>query len=911
MNYFLVQKAYIIFFLIFSQLGCAQLYAQYSIQGAIQDSLGVPLKYINVRLISNSDTSSVFTNSKGLYKFNNIKDNNILLIYSMLGYRSESSSYFVVDTQKEFLVPTITMKTFSNVIPNVNVVRVLPMIMVGDTVQFNFGAFDFHKNALLEESLKSIPGFQVYRDGSVTYNGRQIKRVRVDNKDFFGGDLLTATRNLPADFIKNIQLINANTINNGDTGILREDDEKVLNINLKEDKKKIYFGQLTGGGGTNDRYLGSIALNKFDQGQEISILGSFNNTNANMFSFGSSFGGDRIKSMTEIGNYSDPADGLNKVGSIGLNLSDQLSKVVYANFSYNYLYQNNITDGNSQLTSTYIGNTIFRKDEYTINTTDRNHRVRFGFDMNFHNKDQLRINGNFSFNHQLSQQFKEMTINNFNSISEGSYQDSSRKNSPNGDLDLLYSKFFEKKGRKLIANMVLNTNNYNRSDFVNEQYIEYSLAGSNTFDNKFNQDQYILQRNRSNGSKASVTYVEPFTNYSLLEVAYEFEVTSINSLRLVEDQFMSETPRYIDSLIVDYDYGFRSHRASMTYQYEPNKKFKMNIGFAIQPLVMTGYLARKDINYNYDIVNLVPTANFIYRFTKEMDWQLNYKGKHNQPFFSQIAPVVDNTNSRNIIIGNPELKAEYAHRIAMSFRKATSSRMQFFETNFAYNFVLNKIVSDKRTLPNSTIQETTYKNTTGYYDWKWYYTFNTPFVSDDIQLDITGNMDYYNNISFIDSRKRTTDQLLFNQSLQLKYNWNDYFESTLNANYLLNQARFDIPYKTKIDINTMYLGLGAKGYLTDNLAVGMDMSQRFNDGYKNNILNVNQTLMNSFIEYTFLRNKSALLRLQGYDLFDQNKNSGIISEYIGNDVYEARNNRLGRYFMLSLNIRLQKFPKKN
>jgi len=148
------------------------------------------------------------------------------------------------------------------------------------------------------------------------------------------------------------------------------------------------------------------------------------------------------------------------------------------------------------------------------------------------------------------------------------------------------------------------------------------------------------------------------------------------------------------------------------------------------------------------------------------------------------------------------------------------------------------------------------------------------------------------------------------QSMQLKYQWSDYVESVLNANYMWNNTRYDIPFRTNINVETMFWGLGARGYLNDNLSLGLEMSQRYNNGYANTFMNENQTIMNGFIELTFLRNKSALLRLQGYDLFDQNKTMGIVSEYIGNDVYEAKNSRLGRYFMLSLNVRLQKFPKK-
>jgi len=907
-----VQKAYTIVLILLCQLIGNKLFAQSnSIVGEVRDHLGQPVAAVNVRLISNVDTLVCRTDERGEYKLRAVKGRFVTLTYSMLGYKTESSAHYFIENEITFKLPIVTLKSISNIIPSVDVVHVVPMVISGDTTQFNFGAYDFRKNALLEEALKELPGVQVYRDGSVTFNGRLIRKVRVDNKDFFGGDLLTATRNLPADFIKNIQFINASAFKDESTGIIREDEEKVLNITLKEDKKKILFGQTTLGKGTNDRYIGSFGLNNFNSGQEISVLGSFNNTNTSLFTYGNPIGGDRSKNIMDIEGFSDPIDGLNKVGSVGINVSDQLSKTIYFNASYNYLYQNNFTVGNSILSSTYTNNTINRKDDYSINTEDRNHKVRFGFDMKFKNNDIFKINGNFTFNHQYITQFKDLLLTNSKIKSSGNYQDSSRRNNPNGDLDLLYSKFFAKKGRKLFGNLIINSNNQNRYEFVNERYLETSLSQTNWYEKESFQDQLIKQKNHTNAAKATFTYVEPFSEYSLFEFAYEYEVTTINSLRLVEDRLAMGDYKYIDSLGVDYDYLFSSHKGSMTYQYEPNKKFKMNVGFAVQPLLLEGYLRRDDVYYTYDNVNLIPSANLIYKFSKEMDWQLSYKGKNNQPYFNQIAPVIDNTNSKSVIIGNPELKAEYAHRVATTFRKTSGSKNQYFETNLAYNYIFNKIVSDKRTLPASNVQETTFKNTSGYYDLRWYYTFSTPFITDDFQLDLTGTTDYFNNLSYIDSRKRITKQIMFNQAVHVRYSWNDYFESSLHANYVLNKARYDIPYKTKINIATMFIGIGAKSYISDNLALGFEMSQRFNDGYKNTIFNANQTLMNSFIEATFLKNKSISLRLQANDLFDQNKNSGIISEYIGNDVYEARNNRLGRYFMMSLNVRLQKLPKKN
>lgn len=881
-------------------------FAQKNIQGAVKDELGFPLRSVNVHLISKSDTLRKFTDKNGIYKFDHLKENSYQLAFSLLGYSPTKQSVQLY-TEGNHQIPDITLTPSPFEIKDVNVLKVVPIVVNGDTIQFNFGAYDFRKNSLLEEALKNLPGFQVARDGSVYYNGKILTKVKVDNKEFFGGDLLTATRNLPADFIKNIQVIDFYGTKESETGILGNESEKILNITLKEDKKKIYFGQITGGVGTNERYLGSFGINKFDDGKEVSVLGSFNNTNTNLFSYGNVSGGERGRNSLEIGDYSDPIDGLNTVSSIGLNLSDRIGTNTTFNASYNFIQQDNITEGNSQMTSTYIGNTISRRDDYTVNNLDNNHKLKFAFDTKFKNKDVFKAFGNVNYATLNSLNSRDFDIRNHNSYYEGDFKDSTNQTSPNGDLEFMYSKFFNKKGRKLVANINLNSNNVKKRELVRERYFDFEPNGQ-IKDTLNNQTQFIKQNNFSNSAKASVSFVEPFFEHSLLEVRFDYDFTAIEASRLVEDQRMQGI-RYVDSLSLNYDYTFRSNRTSLTYQYEPNNKFKMNLGFAVQPLVMEGELIRADTSYSYENVNLIPTANIIYKLNNDTDWQISYQGKNIQPSFHQIAPVVDNSNSINVIRGNPELKAEFSHRIATTLRKSIASKMQYFETNLAFNIVPNKIVSDKKTIERTTTQETSFKNTSGYYDWRWYYIFNTPFINENLQLDLTGNTDYYNTLSYIDDRRRTTKQFLLNQSMQLKYILGDHLETMLHANYVWNRAEYDIPFRSVINVETMYLGLGGKAYFTDNISMGFEMSQRYNDGYRNSFMNVNQTVLNGYMEFTFFPNKSALLRLQAYDIFDQNKNMGIISEYVGNDIYEARNNRLGRYFMLSLNIRLQKFPK--
>ncbi|NGF58030.1 outer membrane beta-barrel protein [Parapedobacter sp. SGR-10] len=885
----------------------SSVFAQNTVVGLVQDTLGNPLSTVSVRLTTNQDTFSQVTDMHGRYTFKDVEGSVMYLTFNMLGYRVGYQSVLAIKENTTIDVPTVLMKPLSFLIKDVHVVKVLPILMKQDTIQFNFDAYKFRPNSLLEEAIKNLPGFNVSRDGAVYYNGKQIRRAQVDNKDFFGGNLLTATKNLPTGFIQNLQVIDYYDKANPTMG---GEPEKIINITLKPDRKQIYFGQVTVGGGTNERYLGSFGVNKFDDGREISVIGSINNTNTNMVYLGGMADSPRKRSLLDIGDYADPVDGLNKVSSLGLNISDRLGKSFAVNTSYNFTQRRNVTDGFSRLTSSYIGNTISRKEEYIMETDDHNHGLKFNLQGKFANQDELRVTGNLSFSSQTVYNNKDTEITNAQVRNKGQFQDTSKFTSPNGDVGVFYSKFFKQKGRKLVGNLSLRSNNVNRNENVNESYSEIAIVSGNVERNTYLQDQLIHQRNVTNSASASLAYTEPFMDFGRFEFSYLYDITGIDAVRSVYDRLDADNPSYIDSLAVDYGYYYKFHRFGLNYLHEIKDVLRFNVGFAVEPLRLEGNLSLENMKYDYDNINLVPTASFWYRISKDLDWQIDYRGKNNQPNFNQIAPVVDNSNSRNIIIGNPELKAEFSHRFSTRIRKSIPSRAQYLETNFSYSKIMDKIVSDKSSLPNSTIQQTTFRNARGYYDMRWFYVFNTPFVVDDLQLDLMGNTDYFNHPSYIDNRKRITQQLMLNQSLQLKYLLNDYFETGFVANYNLNNARYDIPFRTNISVHTMQWGMNTKTYLSDHVSVGVEMSQRYNEGYTNSFMNINQTVINSFVELTFLRNKLGLLRIQGFDLLDQNKNMGIYSEYIGNDVYEARNNRLGRYFMLSLNLRIQKYPKK-
>ncbi|MFC7526415.1 outer membrane beta-barrel protein [Parapedobacter sp. GCM10030251] len=890
-----------------------QAFAQHQrkeISGVVIDTAGMPLSGVNVRLTTILDTALVITDVKGAYRFTNIIAPEFRLTFSMIGYKILDKSY-----PSDFpgpvvqLLPTV-LPPQQTLLKEIVINRVQPIVIKEDTVQYNMDAFNVRQNSLLEEALKLLPNVQVRRDGTVIAHGKQISRVQVDSKNFFGGEVLTATRNLPADFIQSVQVIDYYGDMANSTGIKDSEPEKILNIVLKEDKKRILFGQVTGGGGTVDRYIGSLGINNFNDGQEFSVLGSLNNTNTSLFSYGAPTGaGVRERGNSDLTGMMDSEDGVNTTNSVGLSYSDDLSDKVSVYGKYTFTNRKNRTLGNSVLQSVYDSYTIINQENKEINTDNINHLMAWDIEAQLDAHNYLKISPNISYSRAGSAHLSEDTIKRKNIVSERIYEAEENVVTPNFDMDVLYSRNFQKPGRKFVLNM---QGRYSQRDKI-ENIDDFSestnvITGDPVLDGAYRLSQKVESDNQNRVGRVKASYVEPIDNTSLLEVSYEYNYTAIDSYRSVWDQLGKQS--FVDSLSLDYAYFFESNRVGLVYQMEQSKRFRYTLGFAVQPLLLQGQTVDIDTITRHRNVNLIPSAGFRFRINDESEWSIEYLGTNNQPNFSQIQPIRDLTNSQNIIIGNAELKAEFVNRITTRFRQTKLGKNRFFEAQLALNQVQNKIVTN-RTNPSSTVQETSFRNTSGYFDARGYYMYSTAVFNDNFQLNLNGTTDYVNNVSYIDDVKNFGRNFIYSQAVQMRFMMEDVIETELNTSYTFNRTRYSLRQGygsiNGNDANSFLVGLAGKGYLSDNWAFGFDLSHRFNSGYS--FVNANPTLLNAYIECTFLNNNMALLRLQGFDLFNQN--TGITREVLGTDILDVRNNRLARYFMLSLNIRLQRYPKKS
>ncbi|MDB5141781.1 MAG: outer rane beta-barrel protein, partial [Mucilaginibacter sp.] len=297
-------KAFLLIFS-FSFLTIINAYAQTGreVDGKVIDSTKLSVPGASIKLISDKGDSTVaVADGTGKFVFPSVNGSKFTLTISSIGYQTLKRHYTLDNDTKPAVLDPILLKSESNTLQGVTIVGVNPVTLKEDTVEYKASAYKVRENAPVEDLIKKLPGVDVDVNGNITTQGKQVTKVRINGKDFMGGDVQAATKNLPSDVVENIQMIDDYGDQANLTGVKTGEPDKIMNITIRKDKNYGYFGQATGGDGEDvlpkdqglpdaNRYLGTLNAFRFDGDQQMALLGSINNTNVNTFSFGSPTGG--------------------------------------------------------------------------------------------------------------------------------------------------------------------------------------------------------------------------------------------------------------------------------------------------------------------------------------------------------------------------------------------------------------------------------------------------------------------------------------------------------------------------------------------------------------------------------------------------------------------------------------------
>lgn len=895
-----------------------------TVQGMLLDTESRPISGASVRLISAEDSMGTSSSQAGFYTFEQVKAEKFKIRVSSLGFDAVEREYEFPAGKTELNIPSFVLKVNENMIEEVVVKGVLTVQVKGDTVEYSTKDLKLREGSVAEDALKKLQGVEVDKDGNVTAQGETVTKVRINGKDFFGGDVKTATKNLPANIIEKIQVVDDYGDMANITGNKSGESEKIINIQIDPKYNKGYMTTLRAGYGTEDRYQATAMWMGMTDKTQVSVLGNLNNINAPLFDFNTMGGGARRRSGGggRGGGMFGGSTGLTDLGSIGLNIRHDFSEKLKVYGSYSYGRDDNTTLTNSLTQYYFETGDQKQSSDSTANNILSSHRFEGNLEWNITDKDYIKLTPQFGFNgstgnsKSLGQLFAEndVLVNSDDRIEQTS------SDVPRFGISGLYNRKLSDKGR----NLFMNFNYDNASTTSDYEGILNRLledpANAETSMGEIYERTLREMNNKSWNAGASVSYLEPVSQYGKLEIAYDFNKNNYNN-KQYQDAFdedgtgLPNTDERLLNYHYDQDYSFTTHRIGASYAFE-NDKIKYSLGAAVQPSLLRGNASDDDNHAIIDRTNLnwMPIARFEYKFSRQKNISINYSGSSSEPSINQILPYAVGNTSTNIVYGNPDLNPEFRHSMNLRYRGGDFQKGNTFFAMLNGNLTQDKIVTfNKREVSaeNGLLAETHYLNESDpVYSMRSFYHYGKSLKEKTYNLMLMGGVTYNKNISYtsndlaaIEGAKNIANNYVFMQGLMFRYNPSENLEINPGVRYSYNYTRNTLGTNNN-NVSTWTPSLIGSVNITPSTIFGADLSKNFNTGY-GPLTNANPFIINTYIEQKMLKGQRGTIRLQAFDLLNEQTNlSRTVQE---NMMLDRQTNRLGRYFLLTFTFKLQKF----
>ncbi|MGQ7853079.1 outer membrane beta-barrel family protein [Pedobacter sp. WC2501] len=873
-----------------------------------------PVDFATIAIKSLKDSSVVAsgqTDPDGSFSFKAIAPGKYRIYSAFLGLKTATKDIEVAKAAVN--AGEIAMNDDGVDLKDVNVTATIPIVVKKDTLEFDAKSIKVRENAVVEDLLKKVPGVEVAKDGSVKAQGETITKVKIDGKEFFGNDPLLATKNLPADMVDKIQVIDELSEQAQFTGIDDGTRNKILNITTKNGMKHGYFGNSTIGYGSDDRYDASLNVNKFDDDRQISFIGQFNNVNKQNFGqgggVGNGFGGGGGRGGFGGGASSGGGNGgITTTNAAGLNFADTYKDGTQfqASYFFNKAISENIQNSNTQNLAGGTNNIA----EDINNTSDRiNHRFNFMVD--------TKINPSLSIKIQPNLAYTETDGNNFNSYTRtlddgstvGTQRNTTTAATPTFSNNLLIRKSFKRRGRTLSLNMntSINDNDGTNLNYRNDKITE----GAATRDTITNQLNNTNSHSINNTTRA--VYTEPLNKTLSVELNYQNSYSNSDSHRDV----FNYNPLTLQYDLVDNTFSNIYNNRTLTNAAgvsltTTEKKYNWNIGVAAQQTNRVNTNLTTGLRRTQNFINITPSAQFRYNFSNRKRLFINYRGSTSQPTIDQIQPILDNTNSQTRYIGNPALKPSFNNQLRINFNNFNIENGRFFFAGLNLTQTFNAIGNTVVPLSGG-VQQVSYINVDGVYAGNANATWSLPLMAErKLTLNISGNGSYNRNVNFIadqestDLVKNVTNSYTISNGYKLVTNV-DKFDLTGGITGSYTNSTFSARPSSNTQYYTINPSFDVSYVLPANirLAIDIDYFRNFGGGDQ---FNQEYTILNPYISRQFFKNRGTFK----FSINDAlNQNTGVSRTATGTSIVDLTTNVLKRYYMFSFTYSLTRIGGRN
>lgn len=853
-----------------------------SLSGKVTDTLGTALYPATVSIIAGRDTLNTITRDDGSFIFKNVRDSIFKLHVSMKGYLPIDSSMTINTTRHAIQLGVLTLRTSYKELDPVTVISIRPITITGDTVSYNTAAFPVPAGSEVEDILKRLPGLEVDMDGNVFVQGKKISNVMVDGKLFFGGDVLLAIRNLPADVVSKLQVIDDFGDKARLTGIKSGDPAKVLNIVLQPDKRNGVFGRIEAGQGEQRKYTDNTLVNAFKGTRQISIAARLENNNP------AGYDPTYLGTLNYADKWANKIDALIN-GSIGGWSSHSVGNSLQKTFLPGEQLQQT-QDNQSSSHSDYSelnARWVCKSGPYST--------LRFNTSGST-NQSNNQVAGNFTTSQQDS---------GFTKTTSGRSQNTGRSTAKSLNGSLYYEQLFPRSRKRFSLELDFGVNG---SQHVNDNQSATIVLTDSVLSNS-NSHYLITNASQNNFLNFDGIYFLPMGRRSFLELGYRVQTTSSrNDILTRQPDSMTNLLQITNSL--SQNIVFRSLAQNFHTAYTAQlHTISLSASVDAQPGQIRGTTSAKADITSISYLSLLPNFQAAWILGKIHTFNLTYTGNPNLPSLQQLSPFTNVTNPQYPVTGNPNLKSSYTSNAGLRFEQSPIHPAQYFSFGLGvgYSFTQNTIISNLTSPKDSSqiLQATTYLNAGTSKSIKADYHLILPaFLKKHLRITLKGNLNKSQAISMNDSLPYILRTWTWSQGVHLFWVLPNLMETEFQANYSQTHSILPSPGNLPSTINSASLSLKSRYYFFKSWILNYLLVESFtSNGDK--VQPTPATLTASLQRQFF--HKKATITFSGYNLLNQS--TGVTQSSSPTGFTQNRSTLTGRYFLFSVQFKFNHFYK--
>lgn len=905
-----------------------------------------PVEQVTIQLLKTDSTyvSGAISNERGLFHVNAPANGKYLLKITSVGYKP-TVKRIQISEDKNLAMGNVVIGADAIMLKGAVVTAMAQKVSLKeDTFVYNSAAYRTPEGSVVEELVKRLPGAEVSDDGTIKINGKEVKKILVDGKEFMTGDTKTALKNLPTSIIDKIKAYDEKSDLSKVTGIDDGEEQTVLDFGVKKGMNKGVISNIDLGVGNKNRYNMRGMGGYFANNNRFMLFANANNTSDRGFGGGPGRG------------FWGGANGLNASKMIGANYNYELKD----KFKFNTSLRWNHSDGdvwssrsseNFMGTSSSFSNSLSQSYSRS-NSWNGNIRLEWmpdsmtnilfrpsiswsssdglsGSQSASYNKDPYTITTKDPLSEEGIEELEKAEAMVNSQLTNGiTYSDN---NNINGMLQV--NRKLGNKGRNITFRVDAKyTDNDSKSISLNNAKL-YLVQTAEGKDSTYQTNRYNLTPSKNYSYAGQLTYSEPLWKATFLQFSYKFTYSYSKSDRSTYDfskyamsgnheyrgwdsylnPFAGHLNDYRDDDLSRFsEYRNYNHDIQVMMRFI-RQKYNLNFGVMVQPQQSKYIQDYQGVHVDTvrNVVNVSPTLDFRYRFSKMSNLRINYRGTTSQPSISQLLDITDNSDPLNISMGNPGLKPSFTQNFRLFYNNFVQNHnkgvMTFINFSTTNNSISNKVTYDETTGGRITRPE----NINGNWNAMGAFMFNCSIDSAGVWNINTGAHANYNNyVSYLsldkksDSQKNTTRSITWRQNLSFSYR-NDWAEFSLDGTLTYNKAKNKLQPTSNLE--TWQFSYGPSMTLTAPWGTSLNTSLSINSrrGYNDSSMNTDEFVWNAQLSQSFLKGKPLTIMLQFYDILRQQSTfSRAISATSRTD---TEYNAINSYAMLHVIYRLNLF----